>query len=317
MALIAVGGRKNSGKDEVGKIIQYLTFMDDFFYTGISETQEEWESEYGVKALSEKSYLDWEYQADNSNPKWQIKKFADKLEDIVCILLGCDREDLEDREYKEKELGPEWYRVYVLDKVNNKIISNLYLNVDEVSEPMKKLLTKSHKYELVEETLTPRKLMQLLGTNCGRNIIHPNIWVSALLSGYVKLCDMHKEGNRTKCLCYRESDSATLCETEKPNWIITDMRFPNEHEAVTSRGGITIRVNRKTDRVCNCGIKESEHNLRHPFVEKPLHESETALDNIEHDHTIDNNGDITELITSVYQVLKKESIITFLRDTHV
>lgn len=29
-----------------------------------------------------------------------------------------------------------------------------------------------------------------------------------------------------------------------PNWIITDMRFPNELKAIRQRGGITIRVNR-------------------------------------------------------------------------
>ena len=30
-----------------------------------------------------------------------------------------------------------------------------------------------------------------------------------------------------------------------PNWIITDVRFPNEADAIKGRGGIIIRVNRK------------------------------------------------------------------------
>ena len=35
--------------------------------------------------------------------------------------------------------------------------------------------------------LTPRKLLQLLGTDCGRDIIHPNIWVNALFADYVSV----------------------------------------------------------------------------------------------------------------------------------
>ena len=31
---------------------------------------------------------------------------------------------------------------------------------------------------------TPRLLLQLLGTDAGRNIVHPNIWVNALMSDY-------------------------------------------------------------------------------------------------------------------------------------
>jgi hypothetical protein len=39
---------------------------------------------------------------------FEIKKYADKLKDFVCILIGCTREQLEDQEFKEKELGEEW-----------------------------------------------------------------------------------------------------------------------------------------------------------------------------------------------------------------
>ena len=31
----------------------------------------------------------------------EIKKFADKLKDIVCLLIGCTREQLEDQEFKK------------------------------------------------------------------------------------------------------------------------------------------------------------------------------------------------------------------------
>ena len=80
--LISLSGRMNSGKDLVGKIIQYLT------------------SESNVYPFELK--LDYSYRSN-----WQIKKFADPLKDMVCILLGCTREQLENESFKSKELGEE------------------------------------------------------------------------------------------------------------------------------------------------------------------------------------------------------------------
>ena len=76
-----------------------------------------------------------------------------------------------------------------------------------------------------------------------------------------------------------------------PNWIITDMRFLNEMEAVKKREGITIRVNRN--------LEES----------KDQDESETELDNAEFDYVIENNGTIEELIEKVREILIKEKLI--------
>lgn len=75
-----------------------------------------------------------------------------------------------------------------------------------------------------------------------------------------------------------------------PNWIITDMRFPNELQAVKDRGGITIRVNRP-------GLVESNHL------------SETILDSATFDFVINNDKDIKHLINEVRKILEKLSII--------
>ena len=77
--LIAINGRKQSGKDTVGKIIQYLT------------------SESNVYPFDLK--LDYSYRSN-----WQIKKFADKLKDIICILIGCTRDQLENESFKNKTM---------------------------------------------------------------------------------------------------------------------------------------------------------------------------------------------------------------------
>lgn len=82
-----------------------------------------------------------------------------------------------------------------------------------------------------------------------------------------------------------------------PNWIITDLRFPNEYDAIKDRKGICIRVNR--DYVLR-GAEEDP---------KKLHPSETALNNHTFDYEIDNNGSIEDLIEEVRKMLQYFKII--------
>lgn len=274
--LIGINGKIGAGKDTVGKIIQYLTNPFD-------------------RDMKTEFNLNEDYSAGN---KWQIKKFADKLKDITCLILGCTREQLEDREFKEKELGEEWW--YWYDKVVKKITCS-YLEASYQRE--------NHQWTLIK--LTPRKLLQLLGTEAGRQIIHPNIWVNALFAEY------KTAGEKLSFTSYSDRDIKEGF-AEKPNWIITDMRFENELKAVKDRGGITIRVNRKTYYwISNIRGEFITHT---PFVE-PLkdenltssyklgHLSETSLDDAEFDYIIDNNGSLIELIDKVKDILLTENII--------
>ena len=267
--IIAISGKKGSGKDTVGNIIRYLTL-------GLENTDISFE-EFIRRLPNLPNY--------KSN-KFEIKKFADKLKDIICMLINCTREQLEDESFKSKELGEEWWKFKLTVssyKVNSTTIYYRdYLDYkDSYGENAEKYPTipGTQKAEIVK--MTPRLLLQLLGTDCGRNIIHPNLWVQSLMSEY-------KEYN------YANSVSGTS-EVKKlykyPNWIITDLRFLNEMEAVKKRGGITIRVNRN--------LKES----------KDQHESETELDNAEFDYVVDNNGTIEELIEKVREILIKEKLI--------
>jgi hypothetical protein len=275
--ILGISGRINSGKDTVGKIIQYLTTVDNPTF-----------EEFKRRHLDSNQHL--------VNPNWQIKKFAGKLKDIVCILLGCTREQLEDEEFKNKELGEEWW-YYGFD--GGIMIPYLNNGYKKGEEPLKYLIK-----------LTPRKLLQLLGTECGRNIIHPNIWVNALFADYDTTSSCKFYHTRTKCMCYRESDDSTLCESDTPNWIITDMRFPNEFQAVKNRGGITIRVNRPKY-AYESDLPEKSSPLQHAERGKELHNhpSETALDNAEFDFVIDNNKDIEHLVNEVKSVLEKLNLL--------
>lgn len=43
---------------------------------------------------------------------YQVVSFADKLKDVTCVLSGCTREDLEDYDFKETRLVPDYLRPY-------------------------------------------------------------------------------------------------------------------------------------------------------------------------------------------------------------
>lgn len=262
MAIIGVSGKIGSGKDLTGKIIQYLT-------SGSADIMS-----YDEYQTSQSKY--------RYNSNWKIRKFADKIKDMVCLILGCTREELEDSEFKNKELAEEWWR-YELP--NGSLIDYLDKNQPEFIR----------KYKLVK--LTPRLLLQLLGTECGRQIIHPNIWVNSLFADYIPN-DKGIYDSRIKSTIHHKS--------KYPKWIITDLRFPNEKKAIEDRGGIIIRVNRNPH--------DRNFSRLNPVslmtqIQEDTHESEIALDDSIFLYTINNNGSIEELIVKVKEILIKEKII--------
>jgi hypothetical protein len=117
--------------------------------------------------------------------------------------------------------------------------------------------------------MSVREFLQKLGTEAMREGLHTNVWVNALFADY---------------------KPPKMSQYNPSNWIITDMRFPNEMEAVVARGGITIRVVR-------------------PGTSVGTHPSETALDDAHFDHVISNDGTIEDLIERVRQILTIEGII--------
>ena len=155
--IIGISGKIGAGKDEVGKIIQYLT------YKGMYSKD---------RGMAYQGFIE-NYNA--FEPNFQIKKFADTLKNIVCLLLNCTREQLEDREFKDKELGEEWVKWRVTSMCDNTCF--YYSTIEEAEYS----LTENGSNGLnVDPTIseikpTPRLLLQLIGTECGKDIIHPNI----------------------------------------------------------------------------------------------------------------------------------------------
>lgn len=299
--IIGISGKIGSGKDTVGKIIQYLTIehlRDDsikFYLEDLSRDQ---------AGLYRKS-------------NWEIKKMAGKLKTIVSLLTGCSVEDLESQEFKNKELGEEWN--WFLGLTTTDGISKIRLTP---TEEAKKTLPFPNRIK----SYTYREMLQRIGTEAMRNKIHENVWVNALFAdykedyGYEYTVEpiMTKE-QKEKVIEAREIIKGQLdgnfqLKISKdyfpkpynkglPNWIITDVRFPNEAKAIEERNGILIRVNRTW---------RFEHGLKVVHNLTPLanqHSSETSLDNWKFKYQINNDGNIEQLIEMVKEILIKEQII--------
>lgn len=73
-----------------------------------------------------------------------------------------------------------------------------------------------------------RRFLQLLGTEGGRNNLGPNVWVDAAFKDY---------------------------DPSVPT-VFTDVRFPNEIEAIRSRGGVIARIDRVGHQPVNGHVSE-------------------------------------------------------------
>lgn len=320
--IIALSGKKSSGKDTVAKIIQYLMMVRQLGDRGLrlfaDGPQSSTDPLFHFNIFSK-----WDEGKRSSYSSWHKKMFAYKLKQIVCLLIGCTMEQLEDAEFKEKELGEDWNRL-------------LYADIKDTNP-------------LVAKT-TPRWLLQTIGTEYGRNIIHPNMWINALMSeyksflggakrddivrygsGYIDLVEYSKlkeEGKDYEHIIFTEK-TEDLFHTVYPNWIITDLRFPNEPKAIEDKDGIIIRISRPThyymcdecdaediqqyelvkeDTCPRCNF-EGEGNLTLVIPGGDTHPSETALDNYPFKYTIDNNCSIEHLMVVVKDLLTELKII--------
>lgn len=104
-----------------------------------------------------------------------------------------------------------------------------------------------------------RELLQRMGTEVGRNLFGQNFWV----------------------------ERAMLKVEPDKNYVFTDVRFPNEYDAIKAIGG-------KMWRVFKSGVQSANNHI-----------SELALDWHEFDEKINNNSTIEELNKAIDILLSK------------
>ena len=120
-------------------------------------------------------------------------------------------------------------------------------------------LVDEHGWDVAKANPEVRRLLQVFGTDVGRKMFNENFWVDIALAG---LNSEHRV-------------------------VISDVRFPNEAEAIKNLGGQVWRIN------------------RHNHAPVNGHKSEHAMDNFMFKHVLYNDGTIDDLSDEVFMLAKE------------
>ena len=173
------------------------------------------------------------------NHNFRKISFATKLKDVASVMFGWDRDLLE--------------------------------GITDESRAWREEVDEYWSNEL-EQEVTPRIVLQLFGTNCVRNNLHNNIWVSIV--------------------------KKTLIDNPDVNWVIPDIRFPNEVDVIQQQlnGSVWwIKRGELPDwyRTAAVDNEIGSNDMLTKYSE--VHESEYRWINTQFDNIIDNDSSIEEL----------------------
>ena len=172
------------------------------------------------------------------NHNFRKISFATKLKDVASVMFGWDRDLLE--------------------------------GITDESRAWREEIDEYWSNEL-EQEVTPRIVLQIFGTDCVRNNLHNNIWVSIV--------------------------KKTLIDNPDVNWVIPDIRFPNEIDVIQQLNGSVWWIKRgelpdwyRTAAVDN---EIGSNDMLTKYSE--VHESEYKWINTQFDNIIENDSSIEEL----------------------
>ena len=114
-------------------------------------------------------------------------------------------------------------------------------------------------WDVIKQNPEARRLLQVFGTEVGRKMFGDNFWIKTALKD--------------------------LVGTERI--VISDVRYPNEADAIKQLGGTVWRINRKNHSAVNG------------------HPSEHAMDNYMFSHVIYNDGTLDDLSDEVFMLAKE------------
>lgn len=136
-----------------------------------------------------------------------------------------------------------------------------------------------------EERLSPRTVLQKLGTEFGR-ACYPDLWTNITMRTAHAVLNLNKHYIQN-----RGAVSGNFTESHYAGVVIPDCRFRNEIEAIKANGGYTYRIKRDA-----AGLKG---NAALHASEKELQSLPSELFNAE----IDNNGTLEEFYINIDKVL--------------
>lgn len=146
--LIAIGGLKNSGKDEVSKMLQYCLSVP--------------------KVL--RQYWCYKCFGNYINYKYKIVSFADHLKDCLSGITGIDRKMFDKRYFKEC-----WCIMF--DPI---VLTNSAIPISD--NKFNKMLESKDFSFFKTKFITIRQLLQAFGTNIARDIFGDKLWIESTLN---------------------------------------------------------------------------------------------------------------------------------------
>ena len=155
------------------------------------------------------------------------------------------------------------YRVVPFAGTLKRMLRVLLLDLGQSEEEAERALSTQKELPcILLNTVTPRQMMQRLGTEWGRQLVAPDLWVR----------------------CWKGQVIRALGDGESV--VADDIRFPEEAKAVRDLGGLMVRVLRP-------GGGSSAF---------AAHASEGALNDWPFDHTIVNDGSLEDLQAQVLEL---------------
>ncbi len=110
---------------------------------------------------------------------------------------------------------------------------------------------------------SPRELMQSLGTEWGRNAVHPELWL---------------------LLAEQNLDLLTRTHDTAQGIVVSDIRFENEADFIRKRGGLVVHISRGNAPLVNSHVSEAGVQLHdldvQIFNDDTVEEFLTDIDNL-------------------------------------
>ncbi|CAB4124340.1 hypothetical protein UFOVP49_178 [uncultured Caudovirales phage] len=128
---------------------------------------------------------------------------------------------------------------------------------------------------------TPRLALQLMGTEAGRDVFDKNIWIYSLIK--------RTQNNPDK------------------NYVIADVRFPNEIDAIRELGGKVIRIKRRPnpewyELAFNTNTKKDYYGMAAAYPD--VHYSEWAWIGSDIDIIMDNSCEFDQVRANVNRLIE-------------
>lgn len=131
--------------------------------------------------------------------------------------------------------------------------------------------------------MSPRYALQLMGTEMGRDVVHPDLWILSI---------------EKKLELYQ-------------NVVIADVRFPNEMKFIQNRGGFIVRVKRGPDpewydlaKAANDPMFLHAPEAHDEMVKTGIHYSEWAWVGQPVDYQLDNISTLDSLEVDIDHMIK-------------